>query len=216
MVSHVPRIHDGTTFSNWAGYDLTGTGATDIVGTWVVPQVSCSAGENSWSSPWIGIDGYASATLEQTGIDAYCVKGTATYTAWYEMYPHNSVYLGMAVHPGDTMTGEVSSMGGGTFVLSIQNVTTGDSFQTTQVSKKAQDSSVEWVVEGPSNQALSDFRAVSFSGARATIDGVTRNLGAFPSPDAITMAARGVTRAIPSSLSGGNGPTSFTVTWTHS
>src|SRR5947208_14092498 len=60
-----------STSSNWSGYDVTGSGALDATGSWVQPSVlSCSRKENSWSSPWVGIDGDTSGTVEQIGTDS--------------------------------------------------------------------------------------------------------------------------------------------------
>ena len=207
--------HGGSrsTSSNWSGYDVTGSGGTDVKGTWTQPAATCSAGENSWSSPWVGIDGDVSNTVEQIGTDSDCTNGSPTYYAWYEMYPKGTVTIGsITVVPGHTYSGEVR-YSNGAFVLTLTDTTVNRTFSTTQTLKRANLSSIEWVMEGPSNGLLSDFGSVSFSNASGTINGVTGNLGGFSNLDPITMVAGGVTRAVPSAVSGGS---SFDVTWKHS
>lgn len=203
------------TSTNWSGYAVDGTGATRVLGTWTEPTVRCAPGESSWSSPWVGIDGDNSSTVEQIGTDSDCVRGTPRYYAWYEMYPKGLVTVAMAVHPGDSFTGEVSYTPSGTFVLKlVDNTTHAPTFTTTQGSKKAQRTSVEWIMEGPSSGLLSDFGLVSFTGAEATIGGQTGSLGSFGSADPITMVTnRETPRAVPSTVSAG---TAFGVTWQHS
>ncbi len=202
------------TSTNWSGYAIDGTGATSVVGTWTEPSVKCAAGESSWSSPWVGIDGDTDSTVEQTGTDSDCQNGTPTYYAWYEMYPKSTVVVKLTVRPGDSITGQVT-YAAGSFALKLTDNTTGASFTTAQQSKKARRSSVEWIMEGPSSGLLSDFGSVSFTGASATIDGQSGALGSFAGTDPISMVSKsGTVRAAPSSLSGGG--TAFGVTWEHS
>jgi hypothetical protein len=197
--------------TNWSGYAVPGTGATHVIGTWTQPAVTCAAGENSWSSPWVGIDGDTSRTVEQIGTDSDCQSGTPVYYAWYEMYPKSLVLLSLKVNAGDSFTGEVTYTSGA-FVLKLTDNTTNVSFQTRQTSKKAQRSSVEWIMEGPSSGLLSDFGSVPFGAASATISGTTANLGTFTNAEPITMVnGQGVARAVPSSVSGG----AFSVAWKH-
>jgi hypothetical protein len=213
-VRHDPRHGFGHgTSTNWSGYAVDGTGATNVVGTWTEPAVSCAPGENSWSAPWVGIDGDTSKTVEQTGTESDCENGTPVYDAWWEMYPKNPVQIPMPVHPGDSMTGQVTYQTSGSFILTLTDNTTHATFSTTQMSKKARRTSVEWIMEGPSSSLLSDFGTVPFSSASATISGQTGSLGSFANADPITMISQqGVTRAVPSTVSGGS---SFGVTWQH-
>jgi hypothetical protein len=212
--SHAPKRKFGrSTSTNWSGYAVPGSNATHVIGTWTARGVTCAAGENSWSSPWVGIDGDNSNTVEQIGTDSDCQGGKPVYYAWYEMYPKSLVSLGLAVHPGDSFTGEVTGGSSGDFILKLTNNTTKASFQTTQRSKRTRRSSVEWVLEGPSSGLLSNFGSQPFSAASATIDGSTRTLGSFGNIEPITMVNnQGAARAVPSAISGG---TSFSVAWQH-
>jgi hypothetical protein len=205
------KVGRGTS-TNWSGYAVPGTNATDVVGSWIQPGVvSCTRRENSWSSPWVGIDGDNSNTVEQIGTDTDCSRGTPFFYAWYEMYPKSLVQItSVRVQQGDSFTAEVKYTGGTSYLLTLVNNTSHQSFSTTQSASAAR-SSVEWVMEGPSSGTLTNFGTVGFTGASATISGQTGNLGSFGSTaDPITMVGkRGIQRAVPSSVSGD----AFSVRW---
>ncbi len=209
-----------STSTNWSGYAAfnTGTTFTDVKGTWVQPTATCSTRKRTYSSFWVGIDGYNSNSVEQLGTEADCVaKNNPSYYGWYEMYPAAPVNLSMAVHPGDTFSAEVS-VSGTTFTLSITNVTTGAHFSINKTSSSAQKTSAEWVAEAPSSFSgvlpLTNFGTVNFSGSFTTGAGHTGSIsdGAW-SHDAITMAKGATTKAVPSALSPDG--TAFSVTWFH-
>ncbi len=210
---HAPKRDAGRgTSTNWSGYAVDGTGATSAIGSWTQPTVTCAKGENSWSSPWVGIDGDTSNTVEQTGTDSDCQSGKPVYYAWYEMYPKSLVEIPLTISPGDSITGQVS-YASGSFTLALTDHTTGKAFSTVQSSKKAKRSSVEWIMEGPSSGLLSDFHSVSFSSASGAFGSDAVDPGSTDA-DQITMVTNsGVFRAQPSSVTNG---TSFGVTWLHS
>ena len=211
--SHGPKHKFGRgTSTNWSGYAVPGSNATHVAGSWTQPVASCGAGENSWSSPWVGIDGDTSNTVEQIGTDTDCSRGAPFYYAWYEMYPKSLVTIGIPVRPGDSFTGEVTAASD-SFVLRLTNNTTGQTFQTTQRSRKAKRTSAEWVMEGPSSGLLTNFGSVSFTGTSATISGQTGTLASFSGAQPITMVTQqGVARAAPSAVDGHG---AFRVSWLH-
>ena len=211
---HVPKRGFGRgTSTNWSGYSVDGTGATSVTGSWIQPSATnCATVPTSWSSPWVGIDGDASNTVEQIGTDSDCVRGVATYYAWWEMYPKSLVKISaITVHPGDAFTATVS-YGSRGFTMTLTDVTTGAHFTTTQSSNKARRTSVEWIMEGPSSGNLTDFGSIGFTSASATIGGQTVSPGSA-NANAITMVtSQGTPRAVPA-LSGTN---AFGVTWLQS
>jgi peptidase A4-like protein len=219
-----PDARVGSTSSNWSGYAAfrSGTTFTDVKGSWVQPSVSCPTSKKTYSSFWIGIDGYNSSSVEQTGTEADC-KGVnrPAYYAWYEMYPSPSARItGFAVHPGDTLSAEVS-VSGSQFTLTLNNLTTGAHFSTTKSSSSAAKSSAEWVAEAPTICSftchlakLSNFGTVNFSGSFATGNGHTGSINDSQwSNDAITMKSGATTKAQPSALSPDG--TVFSITWKH-
>jgi hypothetical protein len=211
---HAPKHKVGRgTSTNWSGYAIDGSNATNVTGTWTANAAKCAPGETSWSSPWVGIDGDNSNTVEQTGTDSDCNNGTPTYYAWYEMYPKSAIEVSLPVAPGNSFTGQVTYNSNNTFTLKLTNDSTGQSFSTTQSGKKARRTSVEWIIEGPSKGLLSDFGSDPFSSTEATINGTAGSLSAFGSAaQPITMInGSGTVRAQPSAVSGSG----FTDTWVH-
>jgi hypothetical protein len=214
--------------TNWSGFAVTGSGASDAKGSWTVPSVSCSS-KATYSSYWVGIDGYSSNTVEQTGTDSDCSSGHGVYYAWYEFYPNPSVQISsLTVSPGDKISAEVSySSSTGKFTTTITDGS--HTFSTSGSVSGAARSSAEWIVERPalcrvhcSLTSLSNFGTVSlgmdYTGIAgtnyATISGSTGAIGSFGSANIhrITMVnSSGKTLAEPSVLSGDG--TSFTETW---
>jgi hypothetical protein len=227
-LTNAPMVHvrQGAS-TNWSGYAIetnlsspTAGVMTDVKAQWVVPQVTCS-GSNTYSSTWVGIDGYfGSSTVEQIGTEQDCSAGSGRYYAWYEMYPKLPATLSLAVHPNDTISAEVAYVGSANFQLTLTNVTTGKSFSTQQKSARAQRVSAEWIVEAPSSGGgplpLANFGTAQFSNASATVKGVTGTIsnGAWQN-DAITMVtSSGTVKAQPAALSPDG--SSFSDTWQHS
>jgi hypothetical protein len=226
--------------ANWAGYaDINDTYQT-LSSSWVQPAVDCSktfggflglfGSPTAYSSFWVGLDGYNSSSVEQTGTDSDCLSnGTASYYAWYEMYPASSVQQSTAkypVSPNDTMTAMVMSNVGGTqFYLSLKDVNKGWSFTVPETGSGFARSSAEFVAEAPSQCSLifcselplADFGSVTFTNAvSANTKGTVGNIALFPNA-AMTMASNGQVLATPGPLTNTttatNNSSSFTVTW---
>jgi len=195
---------------NWSGYADTGKPGqfTSVSTSWTQPAVTCGA-TNTSSSFWAGLDGDGTNTVEQTGTEADCANGTATYAGWWEMFPNAPVFYNNPVQPGDSMTASVKSDGNGNFTLTLSDTSQGWSQSTQQANANAQLGSAEVIAEAPSNGSvlpLSNFGTVTF-GSNTVNGAAIGNSGAAP----LTMVSQnGVTEATPSALAGGN---SFTVTW---
>jgi hypothetical protein len=220
------RHGSNVTSTNWSGYAVTGPNGSvsDVKGTWTVPALplmSCNltATQNSYSSFWIGIDGYDSNTVEQIGTDSDCINGKATYYAWFEFYPHLSFTINnIPVNPGDSISAEVK-YSGGVFTVSLTNLSTPTplTFSTSTKMNNAKRSSAEWIAEAPSAGGvlpLADFGTVTFgvgdSGGpadTATIGSSTNPIGLFPAANVfeITMTnSSGVPEATPTGLTNYN------------
>src|SRR5437899_11239968 len=106
-----PRINDGSVSSaNWSGFAVTGSdgSVSDAKGSWVVPTIqgNCPS-TNQYSSFWVGIDGYSSGTVEQTGTDSDFQNGVPTYYALYEFFPHPSFLMNyISIHTGYFISSE--------------------------------------------------------------------------------------------------------------
>lgn len=211
------------TSSNWAGYAALNTAGstagtvTHVQGTWVQPSVNCTNGKTTYESMWVGIDGYSSTTVEQTGSDGDCHGGAASYYVWYEFYPAGSVTItAITVHAGDKITGSVTySSSTGKFTTKITDGS--HSFSKTGSVSGAKRSSAEWILETPeicsstcSLASLSKFTVAKFTDCKATIAGVTGGISAFPQVYKIELK-RGTT--VLASTSALKSATSFTEKW---
>ncbi|MCQ4040619.1 G1 family glutamic endopeptidase [Streptantibioticus rubrisoli] len=158
---HAGRFQD----SNWGGYVATGSFST-ISGSWTEPHVTCNSSSDLFA-PWIGLDGYGSQTVEQTGVQTDCSSGSPVLSAWYEMYPAAPVYWNDPVSEGDSITASVVSNGGGSYTLTLTDNTKG---WTEHVDKDlaAENVSAEAVIESPT-QSYPSFSQLDFSGV--TVDG---------------------------------------------
>jgi len=215
------RVKDGTS-SNWSGYAVEtnlaspqSNAVSDVKGQWTVPTVTGTT--NAYSSAWIGIDGYSDGTVEQIGTEQDWSNGTPKYYAWFEMYPKFPVVIkNITVHPGDSISAEVKYNGNNFFVLSMTNLSSGQTYSTTRKAR-AQRQSAEWIVEAPSSSGgvlpLADFGTVTFTNAYATLNGQTGSISYSAwQKDAITMVSKsGSVKATPSGLSPDG--TSFSVAW---
>lgn len=219
--THDPRIRNEAngTSTNWGGYAVPASrgAVSDVKGSWTVPTVVSSTSSSTYSSFWVGIDGYNDSTVEQTGTEQDWSNGQASYYAWFEMYPKFAYkILNFPVVPGDTITSEVQYLGSGRYALTITNVSRNVTFSTTQRLKNAGNQSAEWIAEAPYSGGvlpLADFGTGYFSNCTATLNGVTGGIGTWPNYDAITMTTSGgVTKAAPSGLTNG---TDFSVIWSH-
>ncbi len=165
--------------TNWSGYVRQGTAINRVRGSWIVPHVSCSGADNTSSSSWAGIGGFATGdpTLIQAGTGQDC-SGGPSYYAWWEIIPLPAVNAGgglldsqdYAVKAGDHITVSID----GTAVIwniTIENSTEGWTFNQT-VPYVTPGLSAEWIEEAPltfgtggaGQAALANYGQVSFSG----------------------------------------------------
>jgi Peptidase A4 family len=221
----VPRP-GSVTSSNWSGYAVTGTAFTKALGSWIVPKVKCGTTPNSYSSYWIGLDGYSDNTVEQIGTDSDCSGTSPVYYAWFEFYPNASRLISnITVSPGDKMSATVS-YNGSEFTLQTTDHTTGKVFKVVNKGFKGKRTSAEWIVEAPSDSLgvlpLADFTSASlgtdYTGVHDTdwaVDSaVTGPISDFGSKvQKITMETTSYLKAVPSALT--TDGSSFKVSWKH-
>jgi len=200
-----------STSTNWSGYAVSGFGPYQSVSSsWRQPAVDCSITPTAWSAFWVGLDGDTTNTVEQTGTEADCSKGTAVYYAWYEMYPKYPVNYANPVSAGDSLSASVTYSGSGYFKLTLSDKTRGWSQTTIQRLKAAKVGSAEVIAEAPSGRGgilpLADFGTAAFSGATVNGSPLTNST---PGLDPITKVSGSTVSAVPSAIGGG----SFTDTW---
>ncbi|MFE9421699.1 G1 family glutamic endopeptidase [Kitasatospora sp. NPDC006697] len=201
-----PLSHSGYNINgyNWGGYAAQGSGFTSVSASWTEPNASCNS-SNDLYAPWVGIDGYGSSSVEQTGVATDCSSGSPVDQAWYEMYPANPVYLSTSSYPvraGDTINASVTYAGSNRYTLKLNDSTRGWTYTTTKT-LSAQRVSAEVIIESPTG-AYPNFGTLHFT--NATVNGAS--LGSY-SPVAMDPS-NGAYEARTSALSGG---TAFTETY---
>ena len=221
---------DSTTMKlslNWAGYTATGETYTSVSARWTVPTASCGtfpAGDaGSSSATWVGLDGDTNIPVEQIGTDSNCVAYAGEYHAWWEMAPGGPTIIGDLgltnddpVSPGDVMSASVTATSTpGTYTLTIEDLSRGWSYTTTQSNPAAAGTSAECIAEQPGDGGLplTNFGSVTFSHCQATgSNGISTPIWDHPN-NVRTMVGTSTTKATASSLS--DDGTQFTVRWLH-
>jgi hypothetical protein len=201
--------------TNWSGYAATTGTYTSVSASWVQPTGHCTSGDQ-YAAFWVGLDGYSSDTVEQTGSEVDCDGRTPEYYAWYEAYPAASMDYTNTVKAGDHFTATVTYVSGTEFSLYIDDITEKWS-QTTDVNVSgAERSSAEVIAEAPCCTLfggilpLTDFGTVNFTGSMA--DGsALGNAGGVT--EIIMVDNSGRDKDTVSSLSSGE---NFSATWERS
>lgn len=183
---HAPRVTsaaDGTTAagwssSNWSGYATARATYTSVTGHWKVPSVSRSH-KATYSSNWVGIDGFNNSSLIQTGTESDYFNGSAHYDAWWEILPAaETVIPAISVRPGDVMSASITKGSGSSWTITISD-SRGGSF-TIVKTYSGPGTSAEWIEEAPSVGGriapLAHFSLATFD--RETANGVTPGLTA--------------------------------------
>lgn len=219
--------------NNWSGYAAVAkknVALRFVQSTFTVPTVNCSAvpigsGGQTYAAEWVGLDGFNSQTVEQTGVDSFCDSstGAATNQAWWEMFPRDPVVF-TGVNPGDTIFVAVYfDSSTNQFQLTMQDKTTGASMQADQSCPSGSvcdRNSAEVIEEDPGGSVagginLADFGTASFNTSRVTArDGLRGTLSAsklWTSTKIIMQDPSGNDMATPSALT--NGGANFNVTF---
>ncbi len=172
--------------TNWSGYAVTGSNGTftSVSASWTQPTATCTSSSSGgkrgrgggsssdkYAAFWVGLDGYSSDSVEQTGTDSDCDGTTPDYYGWYEMYPADPVYFTNTVKPGDTISASVTFSGTETYTLVLEDVTEGWTETITKNQTGLDRSSAEVITEAPSSESgvlpLADFGTVTYTKATA-------------------------------------------------
>lgn len=171
---------DTITSDNWAGYAAHGnnTHFKQVSAAWVQPKATCTGGNVTYSSFWVGIGGYDlnSSAMEQMGTELDCNgNGTQAASAWYELVPAPPRAIDMTVRSGDVITSTVDVVGD-QVSLKLVDTTRHESFTKTIADHSIDTTSAEWIAEAPSDCSgsncttlpLADFGTATFGHASAT------------------------------------------------
>jgi hypothetical protein len=168
------HIRNQTASSNWSGYAATGSDGsfTSVSSNWTEPTANCDDSGTEYAAFWVGLDGYNSDSVEQTGTDSDCDGGSPDYYGWYEMYPADPVYYEDPVSPGDSMSASVS-VSGDNYTLVLTDNTQGWTETQNITESGLSDSSAEVITEAPccdndgNPLPLANFGEVDYSGSTA-------------------------------------------------
>jgi hypothetical protein len=155
-IFHHPRIRlagsgnraTGWSSGNWSGYALSGSGYSSVAAQWVVQAVSRSR-QATYSSEWVGIDGFNNSSLIQTGTESDYYSGAAHYDAWWEILPAAETPIpSIAVRPGDHMSATITKGSGSSWTITISDTSRNESYSTVQT-YTGPETSAEWIEEAP-------------------------------------------------------------------
>jgi hypothetical protein len=174
---------------NWGGYVSDGPGGIAdphwvmIDAYWVEPAVTCNSTADMFA-PWVGLDGYGSTTVEQTGVETNCFSGVPAYRAWYELFPAPPVYIDETTYPvgaGDVIEADVQ-YADSRFSLVLNNISRGWTFYTSQALSGARRVSAEIIIEAPGG-AYPNFGTINFQYCEVNYGplGEARNVALDPS-----------------------------------
>ena len=147
-------LADTTSSSNWAGYAAHSSKVkfTRVFGAWRQPTATCTPGQPTYSSEWVGLGGFyaKSNALEQIGSELDCnASGKVVSSVWYELVPAPSRDIRMRVDPGDQLTASVS-VTGRRVTLILTDLTRHKQFSRTVTVHQLDLTSADWIVEAPS------------------------------------------------------------------
>ena len=179
LVAAPAALADSSESSNWAGYAVhhSHVNFKKVLGTWTQPTATCTPGQPTYSSVWVGIGGYSvsSQALEQIGTEADCTAGgQESSTAWYELVPAASQAVRIPVSAGDHIRASVA-IAGRQVTLALTDLTRHRSFTKRLHASQLDTTSAEWIVEAPSvcsssacqTLPLADFGSTGFTAASA-------------------------------------------------
>jgi hypothetical protein len=168
---------------NWAGYAASfGTTTFRFVSAhFTVPTLDCTgvtAPNGAWSSHWVGLDGFRTTTVEQTGLVATCDGTTQVYAPFWEMFPNAPRYPAITVNPGDAISMSVYyNRSTRNFTLTFSDTTNGQHFTRTRAcpaGASCRRNSAEAISEAPFDATtatvlpLADFQTASFANVSIT------------------------------------------------
>ena len=171
----------GWASSNWSGYAVDTSTYSSITGQWVVPTVSPAKG-STYSSTWIGIDGFNNSSLIQTGTEQDYSGGSAQYYAWWEILPAPETEITTStkdhVAPGDHMTAQIVNDGNGNWTITLSDTTQGWTFSPPPQPYSGPATSAEWIEEAPTIgghvATLANYGQATFN--PGTVNGVNPGL----------------------------------------
>lgn len=162
-----------TRSTNWSGYAVHSGRYRNVSATWIEPAAKCTLPKaKQYAAFWVGLDGYSSSSVEQTGTDSDCSGHTAHYYGWYELFPAAPVFFKTQVKPGNEMSASVTFSGSDTYTIVLKNLSRRWTHTIVKQEAGLARTSAEVITEAPSSTSgvlpLSDFGTVTFSSVRVS------------------------------------------------
>jgi len=159
--------------TNWSGYAVHAGKYRNVSATWIEPAAKCPLPKaKQYAAFWVGLDGYNSDSVEQTGTDSDCSGPTPHYYGWYEMFPAAPVFFKTQVKPGNEMSASVTFSGTDTYTIVLKNLSRRWTHTIVKHETGLARSSAEVITEAPSSTSgvlpLADFGTVTFSSVRVS------------------------------------------------
>jgi hypothetical protein len=188
-----PSIERGSTWSGYVAAQPPGPFSC-VEAAWLEPVVSCGAADAAVAI-WVGIGGYTSVdlgifdddhALERAGTGVDCEDGTATHYAWHQIQPREASdqpFAAVSGRSGDMVIGAGDQLwaqvrfADGAYLMTVADLSTGDTRSISQASAGRRRSSANWVVEGETGEWLARFPSVAFTGGTCTMAGVLGGIG---------------------------------------
>jgi Peptidase A4 family len=166
-------IARATKSTNWSGYAVHSSKYRNVSATWIEPAAKCPLPKaKQYAAFWVGLDGYNSDSVEQTGTDSDCSGPTPHYYGWYEMFPAAPVFFKTLVKPGNEMSASVTFSGTDTYTLVLKNLSRGWTHTIVKQETGNARTSAEVITEAPSSSSgvlpLADFGTVTFSSVKVS------------------------------------------------
>jgi hypothetical protein len=228
--THLPQfklVNSAFQSTNWSGYADVACSTCSlryVAASFTMPSVNCkNSPDGSFASFFVGLDGIGDSTVEQIGTTAGCSGGTASYLAFYEMFPSAPVGF-TGISPGDAISVAVYfNAATNHWQLGLTDLTTGGTIATAQAcpsGSTCRNHSAEVIGEAPSSSSgavlpLADFgqannEAVQVTSLNGTHGALTSN--SLWTTDSLTMvnSTGSATLAAPGPTFGGQ---AFQDTW---
>jgi hypothetical protein len=159
--------------ANWSGYAVHSGKYRNVSATWIEPAVKCPFPvAKQYAAFWVGLDGYNSQSVEQTGTDSDCSGHTPHYYGWFEMYPAAPVFFKTLVKPGNQMSASVTFSGSDTYTLVLKNLSRGWIHTIIKHETGLARTSAEFITEAPSSNTgvlpLADFGTITFNSVKVS------------------------------------------------
>ena len=160
-----PGVDRANPPANWAGYAVSGGTFTSASATWTAPSAANNGQTNSTSYTWVGIDGWADASLLRVGVQQgwNASSHVAYHRAFWGMGPSVSIAFNVSV--GDGIYASLTQIASNRWSIYLADLNSGRKIVKT-VEYAGPRQSAEFIQSAPASSELARTGPVSFYNAR--------------------------------------------------